>query len=194
MTRRAAGGGGGRRMARSSIWMPLALLAALGAAGCSSRRGEVQEAGRQLGAVRILSAPQGAVIDFDGTPRGETFDAKPLEIRGVPHGWHTIRATLPGRVPHVLEFNLERAQAEVRIVLSGDGYGRLNVRTLPPGGEVFVDSRYHGKAEPQIQVGALSYGEHSLWVRLEGHRQERLNILVERQIERSYHLFLTKSK
>ncbi|OGL58950.1 MAG: hypothetical protein A3J27_07960 [Candidatus Tectomicrobia bacterium RIFCSPLOWO2_12_FULL_69_37] len=147
-----------------------------------------------MGAVKILSEPQGAVIDFDGTPRGETFDAKPVEIRGVPYGWHTIRAALPGRVPHVVEFNLERGQAEIRIPFSADGFGRLNARTFPPGAEVFVDSRYHGKAEPQIAVNGLSYGEHSLWVRLDGHRQERLNILVERQVEHSYYLYLTKEK
>ena len=152
------------------------------------------EAARELGAVRILSAPPGAVIDFDGTPRGEALDDKPLDIRGVPYGWHTIRAALPGRVPHVLEFNLERSQAEIRVPVSADGFGRLTIRTFPPGAEVFVDSRYHGKAEPQIQVNSLSYGEHSLWVRLDGHRQERLNIVVERQVEHSYYLYLTKEK
>ncbi|MEK6710693.1 MAG: hypothetical protein AABZ64_08945 [Nitrospinota bacterium] len=193
MPRMAAGrpsGGGILRLA-SSAGIVLALLAALAAGGCSSRRGGPLDVARETGTVRILSEPQGAEIEFDGTPRGETTNARPLILRGVPHGWHTIRAILPGRVHHVLEFNLERGEVEVRVPLSGEGYGRLHVRTDPPGGEVFIDSRYHGLAEPQIQVNGLSYGEHLLWIRREG-RQERLNILVERQIERTYLLFLDK--
>jgi hypothetical protein len=172
--------------------VPLLVLALL-AAGCSSRGGPL-EFTRPLGAVRILSEPQGASIDFDGTPRGESFDAQPLMFRGVPYGWHTVRAAMLGRVPHVMEFNLNRPEAEIRVPLSTDGAGHLAVRTTPPGGEVFIDSRYYGKADPRIQINSLSYGEHSLWVRLDGHRQERLNILVERQVERTYHLFLTPAK
>lgn len=181
------------RPAGFRLWMALLLFSLAVAAGCS-RKGELVELTRELGTVRVLSQPEGAAVDFDGTPRGETFNADPLVVRGVPFGWHTVRASRLGMVPHILEFNLERGEAEFRIPVSADGFGRLTVRTVPPGAEVFIDSRYYGKAEPQLQINALSYGEHSLWVRLEGHRQERLNILVERQIERSYHLFLTKLK
>ena len=195
MLRTAAERGSGERIfsfAAPSLWVWLALLAAFAAGGCSSRKG--LEVNQEVGTVRLLSDPQGASIDFDGTPRGETFDAKPFVLRGVPQGWHTLRATLQNRVPHVVEFNLDRGEIELRVPLSIDGYGRLTVHTIPQGAEVFIDSRYYGKAAPQLQVNALTYGEHSLWVRLEGYRQERLNILVERQIERTYHLFLTKEK
>ncbi|MBI3128503.1 MAG: PEGA domain-containing protein [Candidatus Tectomicrobia bacterium] len=181
------------RSARLGLWAAVLLAMLAAAAGCFRRSGPV-EVTREVGTVRILSEPEGAAVDFDGRPRGEAFKAEPLVIRGVPYGWHSIRATRLGMVPHILEFNLERPEAEFRIPVSAGGAGRLTVRTVPPGAEVFISSRYYGKADPQIQVSALAYGEHSLWVRLDGHRQERINILVERQIERTYHLFLTKVK
>ncbi len=166
--------------------------AALAAGGCGAR-GDLAGP-RETGTIRILSDPQGAAIDFDGVSRGETYDGKPLVLKGVPYGWHNVRASLPGRVPRVVEIDIGQPETEVRIPLSQEGYGRLAIHVHPPGAEVFIDSRYYGKAEPKVEVNTLSFGEHLLWVRLKGYRQERQNILVERQVDRAYHLFLKKEE
>ena len=183
---------------RKSIWerirrrgsaVAVFLVFALAAAGCGKGQLFVP---RGSGSIKIVSEPQGAVILFDGTPKGWTYEKKPIVIKGVPNGWHTIKATLPGRVPRIEEIEIDSSQADVRIPLGAQSFGRLTIYTAPPGGEVFIDSRFYGTANPKIEVNSLAYGEHVLWVRLKGYKSKRHNIIVERQIDRAYRVRLKK--
>lgn len=147
---------------------------------------------RGSGTVQIVTEPQGAVVIFDGSPKGWTYEKKPIVLKGVPHGWHTIRATLPGRVPRVEEVELGTSNLEVRIPLDTQSFGRVTVYTSPPGAEVYIGSRFYGTTNPKIEINSLPYGQHSLWVRLKGYEDKRHNIVVERQADRAYRILLKK--
>jgi hypothetical protein len=169
--------------------MAVALLFALVVGGCG--KGELLSP-RKTGTITILTEPQGAVIIFDGSPKGWTYEKKPVVVKAVRHGWHTIRATLPGRVPRVEEVELNTSELEVRIPLGTSSFGRLTIFSDPPGGEVFIGSRFFGTANPKVEINSLAYGEHTLWVRLKGYVDKRQNVIVERQADRAYRVRLTK--
>lgn len=85
-----------------------------------------------------------------------------------------------------------RPVTEVHIPLSQEKSGRLFVYTAPPGAEVFIDSEYYGTARPFVAVDDLAYGQHLLWVRLEGYASERELITVEEETDRGYRVHLEK--
>lgn len=162
------------------------ILIGLAAAGCG--KGKVFDLPRGAGTVTIITEPQGAIIAFDGSVRGRTYEKQPIVLKGITHGWHTIKATLPGHVPRVEEVRIDGSETEIRIPLSRDTFGRLSVVVDPPGAEVFIDSRYHGMAEPGKDIDSLAFGEHTLWLRLKGFQSEKRTITVERQFHRAYRL------
>lgn len=147
---------------------------------------------RGSGSITIYTEPQGAVITFDGSTRGWAYEKKPIVIKGVANGWHTIRATIPGRVPRVEEVDLAGGEMTVRIPLDPQAFGRLTIYSDPPGAEVFIDSRFYGVANPKVEVNSLAYGEHVFWLRLKGYKSERHNVIVERQTDRAYRVHLKK--
>jgi hypothetical protein len=164
----------------------VSLLFGLAAAGCG--KGKVFDIPRGTETVTIFTEPQGAIIAFDGSVRGRTYEQQPLVIKGVSHGWHTIKATLPGRVPRVEEVRIDGSETKIRIPISQDTFGRISIIVDPPGAEVFIDSRYYGMAEPGKNIDSLAFGEHTLWLRLKGFRSEKRTITVERQFHRAYRL------
>ncbi len=165
------------------------LLIVIAAAGCG--KGDLFVP-RGTGSISIQTEPQGAVITFDGTTRGWAYEKKPIVIKGVTNGWHTIRATLPGQVPRVEEVDLAGGETTVRIPLDPQAFGRLTIYSNPPGAEVFISSRFYGVANPKVEINSLSYGEHILWVRLKGYQSKRHNVIVERQTDRAYRIHLEK--
>ena len=174
----------------------LVVLASLAffASGASCFGSRIVEGPRATGTVIILSEPQGARVVFDGTVRGATYKDKPLVIKGVVYGRHTVRALFPLRVTAVVDFDVNKPETTVRIPLSKEGFGRLTIKSEPPGAEVYIDSRYYGKTDPELVLKSLSYGGHSMWLRLEGHFMERQNIVVERQADRTYIVTLNKEQ
>ncbi len=178
-----------KRFRRLGNLTALFLLLVTAAVGCGKAALFVP---RGSGSVSITTEPQGAVITFDGTTKGWTYEKKPIVIKGVANGWHTIRATLPGQVPRVEEIDLGSGETRISIPLDPQAFGRLTIYSNPPGAEVFIDSRFYGVARPKIEVNSLSYGEHILWMRLQGYQSKRHNIIVERQADRSYRVYLKK--
>lgn len=187
----------------ASIWPPkrsihtilvLFTLCALAlSAGCArgKKAADVPRSGK--GEVVVTSNPEGAVVIFNGNPRGEAYRLRPVEIKGVDYGRHSIRAEFPGYVGQVLEFDVRAKKTPIEMRLTKDGAGRLVVRSDPPGAEVFIGSRYYGKADPAIEVTNLAPGEYSMWLRLPGHGMERRNVIVERRRERRYMVVLDKA-
>lgn len=145
------------------------------------------------GEIVVTSRPEGAVVIFNGNPRGEAYRLRPVEIKGVDYGRHSIRAEFPGYVGQILEFDVRAKKTSIEMRLTKDGAGRLVVRSDPPGAEVFIGSRYYGKADPAIEVTNLAPGEYSIWLRLAGHGMERRNVIVERRRERRYMIVLDKA-
>lgn len=162
------------------------LLIAFGVAGCG--KGKLLELNQGSGTMTVTSEPQGAVITFDGSNRGWAYAQKPIVIKGISYGWHTVKASLPGYVPRIDEMDFGSSQVAVHMVLSKDTFGRLSIVVEPSGAEVFVDSRFYGVASPVKEINGLAFGEHTVWVRKKGFRPERKSIVVERQTHRAYRL------
>ena len=141
----------------------------------------------------MTSRPEGAVVIFNGNPRGEAYKLRPVEIKGVDYGRHSIRAEFPGYVGQVLEVDVRAKKTSIEMRLTREGAGRLVVRSDPPGAEVFIGSRYYGKTDPALEVTNLAPGEYSIWLRLPGHGMERRNVIVERRRERRYIVVLDKA-
>jgi hypothetical protein len=147
---------------------------------------------RGTGAVRIIVENPGAEIAFDGSPRGKAGKSVPIVIKGVAFGWHTVRVSLAGFVTRIDEVEVGGEETTVRITLRESVAGRVSIYTTPPGGEIFIDSRYYGKAAPEIKLLQLPFGAHSLWIRLEGYVNESRSIIVDRQTDRAYRMYLEK--
>jgi hypothetical protein len=176
------------RFAWRTLGLVVCLLIAFGAAGCG--KGKLLDLNQGSGTLTISTEPQGAVIIFDGSNRGWAYVQKPIILKGVSYGWHSIKAVLPGYVPRIDEMNFGSSLAAVRMALSKNTFGRLTIFVDPSGAEVFVDSRFYGAASPTKEINGLAFGGHTVWVRKKGFRPERKSIVVERQTHRAYHLKL----
>ena len=172
------------------LFMLFAMVSALGCAR-GKKAAEAPRSGK--GEIVVTSKPEGAVVIFNGNPRGEAYSLRPVEIKGVDYGRHSIRAEFPGYVGQVVEVDVRVKKTSIEIRLSRDGAGRLVVRSDPPGAEVFIGSRYYGKADPALEVTNLTPGEYSMWLRLPGHGMERRKVIVERRRERRYMVVLDKA-
>ena len=119
-----------------SILVLFTLCALASGAGClrGGKPAEVPRSGK--GEIVVTSKPEGAVVIFNGNPRGEAYSLRPVEIKGVDYGRHLIRAEFPGYVGQVLEVDVRAKKMPIEIRLKKDGAGRLVVRSNPPGAEV----------------------------------------------------------
>ncbi len=170
----------------------LAVCALAQATGCA-RNSSVDTASSQgKGDIFVTSAPEGAVVAFNGNLRGTTYAGKPVVIKAVNYGRHSIRTEFPGYVAQILEVDVRAEKVPVHMKLTKGGAGRLVVLSNPPGAEVFIASRYYGKTNPTLEVSSLRPGAYSMWLRLPGYRMERRNIVVERGRERIYRVFLER--
>lgn len=181
-----------KRSIRSIIVLFTLLILATGA-GCARGKKTAETPRSGKGEIVVTSRPEGAVVIFNGSPRGEAYRLRPVVIKGVDYGRHSIRAEFPGYVGQVLEFDVRAKKTPIEMRLTKDGAGRLVVRSDPPGAEVFIGSRYYGKADPALEVTNLAPGEYSMWLRLPGHGMERRNVIVERRRERRYMIVLDKA-
>lgn len=180
-----------KRSIRSVIVLFTLLILAAGA-GCARGKKAAETPLSGKGEIIVTSRPEGAVVIFNGNPRGEAYKLRPVEIKGVDYGRHSVRAEFPGYVAQVLEVDVRAKKTSVEIRLTRNGAGRLVVRSDPPGAEVFINSRYYGKAEPMLEVPSLAPGEYSMWLRLPGYGMERRKVIVERRRERRYMVVLDK--
>jgi hypothetical protein len=176
------------RFVRRAPALAACLLIALGIAGCG--KGKLLDLNQGSGTLTIATEPQGAVITFDGSNKGWAYAQKPIVLKGVSYGWHTVKASLPGYVPRIDEIDLGSSQVAVRMALSKDTFGRLTIIVEPSGAGVFVDSRFYGAASPVKEIDGLAFGEHTVWVRKKGFRPGRKSIVVERQTHRAYRLIM----
>ncbi len=162
-------------------------------AGCAREKKTVENPRSGKSELTVTGKPEGAVIIFNGNPRGEIYKLRPVKIKGVNFGRHSIRAEFPGYVGRFVEFEVRAKKTSIEVRLTRGGAGRLVVRSDPPGAEVFIGSQYYGKTDPTLEVASLAPGEYSMWLRLPGHAMERRNIIVERRRERRYMVVLDKA-
>lgn len=180
-----------KRSIHSILVLFTLLTLALGA-GCARGKKAAEAPRSGKGEIVVTSKPEGAVVIFNGNPRGEAYSLRPVEIKGVDYGRHSIRAEFPGYVGQILEIDVRAKKTPVQMRLTRDGAGSLVVLSDPSGAEVFIGSQYYGKTDPFLEVTSLAPGEYSMWLRLPGHGMKRRNVVVERMRERRYMVVLDK--
>lgn len=128
----------------------------------------------ESGSLRLLSEPEGARFYVDGHPHGKG----PVTVKGLLNGPHVVKAVLDGYA--TVERTVETTGGSVRteeFVLS-DARGRLEIRTSPPGVQVFVDGHARGVTKPSgegsrtssvLEVPALADGVHTVVLKRAGY-------------------------
>ncbi len=103
------------------------------------------------GAVRVASEPPGATVELDGRRLGPA----PLLVPDMASGTHEARCTLPGHVARAAQFEVRpgaTTTVQVRLEPATPAPGTLQVRTVPPGAGIYVDSRYAGTTPVVVQI------------------------------------------
>ncbi len=96
-----------------------------------------------VGGVRVVSEPPGAEVELDGRPLGPA----PLLLPDVEPGKHALRCSLAGYVDRTARFEVKPGSTttvRVRLEPLKPAPGTLQVRSVPPGAGIYVDSRYAG--------------------------------------------------
>ena len=131
---------------------------------------------RLPGTLHLVSVPEGARFYLNGEARGKG----PVAITGLTPGVYQVRAELEGYGTSertITIGNGESAREEFRL---SNVMGRLEVRTSPPGAQIFFDGRLIGTTRTQSEKAEFSdvfaidnvlEGEHSLVVRKDGYAE-----------------------
>lgn len=103
------------------------------------------------GAVQVVTEPPGAAVELDGRALGTA----PLLVPDVAPGRHAVRCSLAGRRDRTGEFEVRPGATttlRVRLEPAAPAPGTLQVRTVPPGAGLYVDSRYAGTTPVVVPV------------------------------------------
>jgi formylglycine-generating enzyme required for sulfatase activity len=114
------------------------------------------------GRVELASTPSEASVNVDGEFRGRT----PLTLRLRPGRAHRITLTKPGHDTVTRELSVAADSGrQLQIELTAQ-YGEVDVRSEPPGAEIWVDGQQAGVTPSRLTLSALS---HDIEVRLDGY-------------------------
>ena len=131
---------------------------------------------RLPGTLHLISVPEGARFYLNGEARGKG----PLAITGLTPGDYRVRAELDGfgtTERTITIGNGESAREEFKL---SNVMGRLEIRTSPPGSQIFFDGRLLGVTKAQSEKDEFSAvfpidnvleGEHSLVVKKDGYAE-----------------------
>lgn len=145
----------------------------------SMHAGEVQELYLKLqplaGTLQLTTIPDGGRIYLNGLFRGKS----PLVLTGIEPGTYQIKAEMDGYGEISREITVSNGSSVSEEFRLPNIMGRLEVRTLPAGAQIFIDGRLAGMTK---QVGGevdsfsetfplenLAEGEHVLVVKKEGY-------------------------
>lgn len=142
--------------------------------------GDVQTLSTSLdrlpGTLHLVSVPEGARFYLNGEARGKG----PLAVTGLQPGEYEVRAELEGfgTLRRMVAIgNGESAREEFRL---SNVMGRLEVRSSPPGAQIFFDGRLLGTTRTKDEKAGFSdifpidnvlEGEHTLVVKKDGYAE-----------------------
>ena len=113
------------------------------------------------GRVVLRSEPDGAAVSVNGEYRGQT----PLELSLPPRLEHQLVLTKPG-YDSIAQALSVRADTDRTLTLPMTArMGQVEVRSEPPGAEIWVDGEQHGVTPSELTLSALI---HQIEIRLEG--------------------------
>ena len=136
------------------------------------------------GTLHLVSVPEGARFYVNDEARGKG----PLTIAGLKPGDYRVRAELEGYGTVSETVRLENGASARKEFRLSNVMGQLEVRTSPVGAEIVFDGRRVGSTrsgDPKAElsdyfaVPSALEGEHTLIVRMDGYKEERLHPKIQ---------------
>jgi PEGA domain len=129
--------------------------------------------------VTVATTPGDARVYIDGRPVAGT--SSPFSANELKGGPHELVVQKDGFVEHRSTFNLEegetRALPAVELAAKKQDTG-FAINSMPSGAEILVDGSATGKVTP-AKLADLPAGVHKLQLRLAGHNDWELQVLVQ---------------
>lgn len=118
------------------------------------------------GTLHVDGTPVGMEVALDGRVAGQVPESGVLIIDNIAVGEHTITASFPGYENKEVWVNVpDGLPAEVRIDLTRESVGSLDISSSPPNVQIYVDDLYKGVTPAVVEIQA---GSHTVMLRLAG--------------------------
>lgn len=144
------------------------------------------------GRVSISTKPHGGMIFFNGTNRGRATKGKPVILKGVKFGSHSLTARFPEKVPTVFHFRLLRKKSTFVVPVQNGSRNMITFYISPGPAEIFVGSKFLGNADSSISTKKLGLGSHRVWIRKKGFQSFRFEIEVNPILHNFYFVEMIK--
>lgn len=127
--------------------------------------------------VLIESKPDGAIVEIDGKPVGQT----PIILHDQAIGKHSARLSKPGCITQEISWNVEDARPQVASANLFSNTGTLEIRSNPDNANVFLDDKPCGKTPFSDRI---EQGEHEIRVELKGYNSHEQNVVVTKDAKK----------
>lgn len=120
------------------------------------------------GTLHVDGSPVGMEITLDGRVAGQVPDSGVLVIDNVPTGQHDVLASFTGYKSQEMVVNVpDSLPAEIRIDLTRQAAGLLDISSSPTNVQIYVNDQYKGITPAVIEVPA---GDYLVLMRLAGYQ------------------------
>lgn len=118
---------------------------------------------RSSATLSVTSTPSGAAVSVNGIHRGAT----PIDVDRIQEGQGFLEVSADGYAPYREQIQLAAGEVfSVHVPLQALP-SQLTIRSIPPGGRVYVDNQFQGET-PHV-MDNLSAGDYRIRVELDGH-------------------------
>ncbi|MED5579502.1 MAG: hypothetical protein VX794_05660 [Nitrospinota bacterium] len=145
------------------------------------------------GSVSISTKPYGGMVFFNGTNRGRAIKGKPVVLRGIKFGSHSLTARFPEMVSTVFHFRLLRKTTTFVVPIHKNSRSMITFHVSPAPAEIFVGSKFLGNADSKISTKKLGVGSHRVWIRKKGFLSFRFEIEVNPILHHFYFVEMIKN-
>ncbi len=141
-----------------------------------------------VGMLECLTVPEGAQVIVDGKELGLT----PLSLKSLNFGSHRIELVKAGFAPHSQTIQVDDETPDQLQVELTPIWGELQVDSIPPGAEVFLEGQSRGKTP--LKLSQLTAGPLELTTRLTGYKDTSQTVNVTPGTLAELELTLVKGK
>jgi len=136
--------------------------------------------------IELTSKPSGATVTVDSVYKGST----PLIVEVSARNEHTLALSLPGHEELRKKIVLGPGQVKNLTLVLQPEFGIVFLTAYPPGAELYIDGKLHGKATDRLQLTVM---EHTLEVRAKGYRSETLTVTPQKSYSRQIDIRLVSA-
>lgn len=127
--------------------------------------GQVYQA---TGTLHVDGSPIGMEVALDGRASGQVPESGVLIIENIAVGGHTLTASYPEYENQEMVVQVpDGLPAEIRVNLEKDSEGSLDISSIPPNVQIYVDDLYKGITPALVVVPS---GSHVVLLRLSGYQ------------------------